>query len=143
MTPPYPRRLAALATRCRSTQAFIDGKYVDAADGRTFDCISRSTAVAGAVAQCGAEDVERACGRRGAASTQGRGAGQAGAAQEGAAEVRALIDRHGDELALLESLDMGKRRRRAQRGRRRHRALHGLDREALTRSRRSRRRPAR
>lgn len=43
------------------TQAFIDGKYVDAASGKSFDCISpidgRSL---GRVAECGAEDIERA-----------------------------------------------------------------------------------
>ena len=43
------------------TQAFIDGKYVDAASGKAFDCISpidgRSL---GRVAECAAEDIERA-----------------------------------------------------------------------------------
>ena len=43
------------------TQAFIDGRYVDAASGKTFDCVSpidgRSL---GRVAECEAEDIERA-----------------------------------------------------------------------------------
>src|SRR3546814_17879469 len=42
-------------------QAFIDGNYADAASGQTFDCISPIDGkVIAAVAQCEAEDVERA-----------------------------------------------------------------------------------
>src|SRR3569833_2222314 len=43
------------------TQAFIDGRYVDAASGTTFDCINPSTgAVLARVAACDTEDVDRA-----------------------------------------------------------------------------------
>ena len=42
-------------------QAFIDGRYVDAASGKTFDCISPADGRAIiAVAECEAEDVNRA-----------------------------------------------------------------------------------
>ena len=92
------------------TQAFIDGKYVDAASGKTFDCISpidgRSL---GRVAECEAEDIERAV-------IASRRSFDSGAWSEAKPTYRKkvllkfaqLIEQHGDELALLESLDMGK-----------------------------------
>src|ERR1700761_7898539 len=50
----------ARSLRFRS-QAFIDGKYVDAASGQTFDCISPANgAVLARVAACDVEDVNRA-----------------------------------------------------------------------------------
>src|SRR5580704_4630660 len=58
------------------TQAFIDGRYVDAASGQTFDSINPSNgAVLARVAACDVEDV---------------------------------ILHNREELALLETLDMGK-----------------------------------
>ena len=92
------------------TQAFIDGRYADAADGRTFDCISPIDGrPLGQVAQCGAEDVERAVRAARRAFDAGEWS-QARPAQRKKALLKfaALIERHGDELALLESLDMGK-----------------------------------
>ena len=92
------------------TQAFIDGRYVDSASGRTFDCISpidgRSL---GQVAECGAEDIERAV-------IASRRSFDSGAWSEAKPSHRKkvllkfarLIEQHADELALLESLDMGK-----------------------------------
>ncbi|NDK40016.1 aldehyde dehydrogenase [Pseudoxanthomonas gei] len=92
------------------TQAFIDGKYVDSASGRTFDCISpidgRSL---GQVAECAAEDIERAV-------IAARRSFDSGAWSEAKPSHRKkvllkfaqLIEQHADELALLESLDMGK-----------------------------------
>jgi len=92
------------------TQAFIDGKYVDSASGRTFDCISpidgRSL---GQVAECTAEDIERAV-------IAARRSFDSGAWSEAKPSHRKkvllkfaqLIEQHADELALLESLDMGK-----------------------------------
>ena len=42
-------------------QAFIDGRYVDAASGKTFDCLSPIDGrVLAKVAECGAEDINRA-----------------------------------------------------------------------------------
>ena len=92
------------------TQAFIDGKYVDAASGKTFDCVSpidgRSL---GHVAECEAEDIERAV-------IAARRSFDSGVWSEAKPTWRKkvllkfaqLIEQHGDELALLESLDMGK-----------------------------------
>ena len=92
------------------TQAFIDGKYVEAASGKTFDCLSpidgRSL---GRVAECEAEDIERAV-------LASRRSFDSGAWSEAKPTYRKkvllkfaqLIEQHGDELALLESLDMGK-----------------------------------
>ena len=101
----------ALADRLKiRTQAFIDGKYVDAASGKSFDCISpidgRSL---GRVAECAAEDIERAV-------IAARRSFDSGAWSEAKPTHRKkvllkfaqLIEQHGDELALLESLDMGK-----------------------------------
>ena len=43
------------------SQAFVDGAYVDAASGETFDCVNPSTGrVIASVAACDAEDVDRA-----------------------------------------------------------------------------------
>ena len=92
------------------TQAFIDGRYVEAASGKTFDCVSpidgRSL---GRVAECEAEDIERAV-------IASRRSFDSGAWSEAKPTYRKkvllkfaqLIEQHADELALLESLDMGK-----------------------------------
>ncbi len=91
-------------------QAFIDGRYVDAASGQTFDCISPIDGrVLAKVAQGGAEDIHRAV-------VAARRAFDAGKWSEAAPRHRKkvllkfaqLLDQHADELALLESLDMGK-----------------------------------
>ena len=43
------------------TQAFINGQYVDAASGKTFDCVSPIDGrVLGQVAECAEEDIDRA-----------------------------------------------------------------------------------
>lgn len=92
------------------TQAFIDGEYVDSADGATFECISPATGRSlGAVAACDAADVDLAV----AAARRAFEAGSwSGLAPEGRKEVllnlAGLIDANLDELALTESLDMGK-----------------------------------
>jgi len=92
------------------SQAFVDGAYVDAASGGTFDCVNPATGrVIAAVAACDAEDVDRAV--RGA-----RAAFESGVWSRLAPKKRkrvlqrlaALLEEHRDELALLETLDMGK-----------------------------------
>ena len=99
------------------TKAFIDGEYVDAASGETFARINPATGIEIArVAACDTEDVERAV--RGA-----RTAFQSGVWRDAAPKQRkkvmlrlaALIEEHADELALLETLDMGKPIRDARR----------------------------
>ncbi|HEY5972415.1 MAG TPA: aldehyde dehydrogenase [Pseudoxanthomonas sp.] len=92
------------------TQTFIDGKYVDAASSKTFDCISpidgRSL---GRIAECEAEDIERAV----IAARRSFDSGAWSAAKptyrkKVLLKFAQLIEQYGDELALLESLDMGK-----------------------------------
>ena len=58
---------ARAATLDLRGKAFIDGKFVEAASGKTFDSINPATgAVLTAVAECDAEDIDRAvaAGRR-------------------------------------------------------------------------------
>lgn len=103
----WQQRAGSLQIR---NQAFIDGRYVDAASGRTFDCISPIDGrVICAVAECGSEDIDRAV-------SAARRAFDAGLWSESKPVQRKrtlirfaqLIEQHGEELALLESLDMGK-----------------------------------
>jgi len=92
------------------SQAFIDGAYVDAASGETFDCISPGSGrVIASVAACTAEDVDRAV--RGARKAFDSGVwSRLAPKQRKRVLVRfaELVREHRDELALLESLDMGK-----------------------------------
>src|SRR5437763_12255064 len=92
------------------TQAFIDGDYADAADGQTFDCINPATGERLAeVASCDAADVDRAV--RGARDAFESGVWSRSAPKQRKKVLRRLaelIEEHRDELALLETLDMGK-----------------------------------
>ena len=92
------------------TQAFIDGRYTDAASGATFDSINPATGkLLARVAAGDAEDVERAVRAARAAFTSGSWANRAPAERKKVLLAFAeLIARHRDELALLETLDMGK-----------------------------------
>jgi 4-guanidinobutyraldehyde dehydrogenase/NAD-dependent aldehyde dehydrogenase len=92
------------------TQAFIGGRYVDAASGATFDCISPSSGkVLTKVAACDVEDVDRAVAAARAAFRAGRWAGLAPKQRKKILQRFAdLIDKHAEELSLLETLDMGK-----------------------------------
>src|SRR5215471_21107178 len=91
-------------------QAFIDGRFVDAANGATFDCISPvDGAVLAKVAAGGAEDVDRAVKAARAAFDKGVWADMAPKARKRTlVKLADLIAKHADELALLETLDMGK-----------------------------------
>ena len=91
-------------------RAFINGAYTSAADGKTFDCINPANGQKLAdIAWCGEAEVD-------AAVKAARAAFESGAWSELAPLARgkilkrfaALIREHGDELALLETLDMGK-----------------------------------
>ncbi len=92
------------------TQAFVDGEYVDAASGATFDCVNPATGeTLAAVAACDAEDVDRAV--AGARRAFESGAWSRSAPRERKRVLRRLaelIDEHRDELALTETLDTGK-----------------------------------
>jgi len=103
----WQAKAAALTWR---TQAFIDGRHVDAFDGRTFDCISPIDGrVLAQVARCGADDVERAVRAARRAFDAGRWA-DASPVQRKRVLLRfaELMETHAHELALLETLDMGK-----------------------------------
>jgi len=92
------------------SQAFIDGAYVDAASGETFDCISPGSGrVIASVAACDVEDVDRAV--RGARKAFDSGVWSRLAPKKRKrvlVRFAELVREHRDELALLESLDMGK-----------------------------------
>ncbi|WP_275628547.1 aldehyde dehydrogenase [Pseudomonas sp. 273] len=91
-------------------RAFIDGQYLDAADGATFDCLSPVDGrLLAKVASCDAADAERAVQSARAAFESGVWSQQAPAARK-AVLVRfaELLEAHAEELALLETLDMGK-----------------------------------
>ncbi|QFQ86685.1 aldehyde dehydrogenase family protein [Paracoccus kondratievae] len=91
-------------------QAFIDGRFVDAASGATFDNISpRDGQVIAQVASCDTEDVDRAV-------LAARRAFETGVWRDMAPKDRKrvllrfaeLFERDMDQLAVLETLDMGK-----------------------------------
>lgn len=91
-------------------RAMIDGQRTWAKSGATFDDISpvdgRSL---GPVARCDAADVDAAVAAARAAFEDRRWAGLAPAARKRVMiKFADLIVAHGDELALLETLDMGK-----------------------------------
>src|SRR5580698_1032742 len=92
------------------TQAFIDGRYVDAASGQTFDCINPANgAVLARVAACDVEDVNRAVASARAVFRKGSWSNLAPAKRKRLLfRFAELINKHTDELALLETLDMGK-----------------------------------
>ena len=91
-------------------QAYIDGAYVDAASGETFECVSPITGqVIASVASCDTEDVERAV--RGARDAFERGVWSRAAPRDRKAVMirfSELITHHADELGLIETLDVGK-----------------------------------
>ncbi len=104
-------RAAALIAEGRiSGQLFIDGQRVDAAAGETFACTSP---IDGRhlvdVARGRTDDIDRAVRSARAAFDDGRWARQAPAARKKVLQRFAeLLVQHKDELALLETLDMGK-----------------------------------
>ncbi|HEV3404409.1 MAG TPA: aldehyde dehydrogenase [Gaiellaceae bacterium] len=92
------------------TQAFIDGAYVDALSGATFDCVNPATGeTLGQVAACDTDDVDRAV--RGAHAAFESGVWSRLAPKRRKAVLlrfAELIREQRDELALLETLDVGK-----------------------------------
>ena len=91
-------------------RAFIQGQYTTAISGRTFDCINPANGQClTQLAQCDAEDAERAVNAARHSFESGVWAGRAPAQRK--ATLLALADlmtAHQETLALLESLDMGK-----------------------------------
>jgi phenylacetaldehyde dehydrogenase len=92
-------------------QLLIDGEWVEAASGRTFETIDPATEETLAeVAHGGAEDVERAVRAARRAFTHGSEWRRMSPSDRGRLihRVGDLILEHADELAMLESLDNGK-----------------------------------
>lgn len=91
-------------------QAFIDGKFVDAASGKTFDSVNPATgAVLAQVAEGDAEDVNRAVAAARRAFEAGHWSRMApGDRKAVMLKLADLIRENLAEMALLDSLDMGK-----------------------------------
>lgn len=91
-------------------RAFIDGQYVAAADGRTFDCINPANGQhLASISWAGAPEVEQAVKAARRAFDSGKWSELAPLARGRILKrFAALIREHGDELALLETLDAGK-----------------------------------
>jgi acyl-CoA reductase-like NAD-dependent aldehyde dehydrogenase len=91
-------------------QAFIDGKYVDAASGRTFDSVNPATGeVLSKIAACDKEDIDRAVAAARRALVAGKWSRMAPAGRKRRLQKLAeLMMKHAGELALLETLNMGK-----------------------------------
>ena len=91
-------------------KAFIDGKAVEALSGETFDCINPATGgLLAKVAACGEADVDRAVKSARAAFEDGRWSRTSPAERKAVLlKLADLIRANTVELALLDSLDMGK-----------------------------------
>lgn len=91
-------------------RAVVDGKRVDAVSGAHFDCISPIDGrKLGEVARCTESDVDLAVHSARAAFEDGRWSGKAPAERKRILiRFADLMLAHKDELALLETLDMGK-----------------------------------
>ncbi|MFO1428111.1 MAG: aldehyde dehydrogenase [Steroidobacteraceae bacterium] len=100
-------RAAALRPR---TDAFVDGRWTAALSGETFDDIDPATGrVFAHVAACDAPDVERAVAAARAAFESGSWSAQPPAQRKQVLlRFAELILAHREELALLETLDVGK-----------------------------------
>ena len=91
-------------------QAFIDGRYLDAASGATFDCLSPIDGrLLAKVAATDAADVDAAVASARRAFDKGSWSRMAPARRKRVLlRFAELIQKHAEELALLETLDMGK-----------------------------------
>ena len=100
-------RAAALSPR---TELFIDGRFAPAASGRTFaDIAGRDGATIANVAEGAEPDVARAVQAARTAFDDGRWANQKPVDRKRVLlRLAELMREHRDELALLESLDVGK-----------------------------------
>jgi 4-guanidinobutyraldehyde dehydrogenase/NAD-dependent aldehyde dehydrogenase len=92
------------------TQAFIDGKYLPAISGATFDCVNPANGqVIARVASCDAPDVDAAVASARRAFEGGAWSRRAPAARKKVLlRFAELIRKHREELALTETVDMGK-----------------------------------
>jgi len=92
------------------TKAFINGNYADAASGQTFDSVNPGTGkLLARVASGDVEDINRAVSAARAAFRKGVWSNLAPSKRQKILKRFAdLIRENGEELALLETLDMGK-----------------------------------
>ena len=92
------------------TQAFINGRYLDAASGATFDCLSPIDGrLLAKVAATDSADVDAAVASARNAFNKGSWSRMAPARRKRVLlRFAELIQKHAEELALLETLDMGK-----------------------------------
>jgi acyl-CoA reductase-like NAD-dependent aldehyde dehydrogenase len=106
-TAEWRQRAAALEPR---SQLFIDGKFLSAANGATFDNINPATGRSLGVVAAGEQvDVDRAVASARAAFRKGSWALQPPKARKKVLlKLAELMLKHREELALLETLDMGK-----------------------------------
>jgi acyl-CoA reductase-like NAD-dependent aldehyde dehydrogenase len=102
--------LARAAAAKPRSEAFIDGRFVPAASGRTFDDIAgRDGSLIARIAEGDAEDVDRAVTAARRAFDDRRWADQTPKDRKAVLlRLADLIRSNLDELALLESLDVGK-----------------------------------
>ncbi|MES2819144.1 MAG: aldehyde dehydrogenase [Pseudomonadota bacterium] len=91
-------------------RAFIQGQYTAAASGATFDCLSPVDGrLLGQVASCDAADAERAVQAARSSFESGVWSRMAPTARKAVMlRFAELLLEHAEELALLETLDMGK-----------------------------------
>jgi acyl-CoA reductase-like NAD-dependent aldehyde dehydrogenase len=104
------KNLHRAATLRFPTQALIDGKLAGARSGETFDNIGpRDGKLLNTVAACGAEDVDAAVKAARAAFEDGRWRGKSPREKKKIMfRLAELMERDLEELAFLETLDMGK-----------------------------------
>ena len=101
--------LAAAARLDVPRDAYIDGAFVPARSGRRFPAVSpRDGSVLAEVAECDAEDMDLPCAPRGPRSTTAAGRTARRDRRRVLLRLASLISERREELALLESLDMGK-----------------------------------
>lgn len=93
-----------------SARAYIDGDYVSPVDGQTLRAINPSTgAILTMLADCGSRDVDRAVEAARTAFEDRRWRGRSPRERKRTLlRLADLIDEHADELALLDTLEMGK-----------------------------------
>ncbi|MEO7775680.1 MAG: aldehyde dehydrogenase family protein, partial [Steroidobacteraceae bacterium] len=99
----WQQRSVALALR---TQAFIDGKFVAAGNGATFDCISPLDGrVLGKVAACDSADIDAAVAAARRAFDSGAWSRtRPGQRKQVLLKFASLITKNAEELALIETL---------------------------------------
>ena len=99
------------SVKISANKLLINGKWVDAASGKTFPTINPSTGeVITRVAEADAADVDKAVAAARAAFDKGPWRKKMTAAQRGLLmnKLADLIEKHAEELAQLEALDNGK-----------------------------------